>query len=119
MNEADGTSGSRPRLPKMMIGFVIRRCTVELGHRPSPAEFAAWANREGDAHCVFGRPISEHEAALILRHQARLVTARSASRDEQWVDESELPPPARPATAGANVIPFPGTRRTGFGPRRA
>jgi hypothetical protein len=102
-------NGTPPRLPKMMIGFVVRRCTVELGHRPSPAEFAAWANREGDEHCVFGRPISEDEAGLILRHQARLVTARSASGEERWVDESELPPGLR-REPGSNVIRFPGPR---------
>jgi len=75
-------------LPKMMLGFVVRRCSVELGRRPTPAEFAAWANG-GEAH-LFGRPISEAEAALILRHQARLVTARSATGDEQYVDVDEL-----------------------------
>ena len=37
------------RLPKMMIGFVVRRCTVELGRAPTPAEFAAWANASDDA----------------------------------------------------------------------
>jgi hypothetical protein len=76
------------RLPKMMIGFVVRRCVVELGRRPTSAEFAAWANG-GNAN-VFGRPISEAEAALILRHQRRLVTARSANDDEQYVAFDEL-----------------------------
>lgn len=79
---------SMPRLPRMMIGFVVRRCTVELGRRPTPAEFAAWANAggAGETH-VFGRPITEHEAQIILRHQARLVTARSARAEEQWQDD--------------------------------
>jgi len=72
------------RLPRMMIAFVVRRCTVELGHAPTPAEFAAWANA-GDA-CLFGRPISALEAGVILRHQARLVTAKSATPDERYVD---------------------------------
>lgn len=90
---------SVPRLPKMMIGFVVRRCAIELGHPPSAAEFATWANAgdRGAAH-VFGRPISEREANLILRHQARLVSARSASPAEQWVDGGELAGPA------ANVV---------------
>ena len=83
------------RLPKMMIAFVVRRCTVELGQRPSPAEFAAWANG-GDAN-VFGRPISEAEAHIVLRHQARLVTARSATADEQYVDDDLL-------SSTANVV---------------
>jgi hypothetical protein len=79
------------RLPKMMIGFVVRRCTIELGHQPSAAEFAAWANAGADreAH-VFGRPISEREAGLILRHQARLVSARSAAPEERWADVDEV-----------------------------
>jgi len=68
----------------MMIAFVVRRCTVELGHAPTPAEFAAWANA-GEA-CLFGRPISAQEAGVILRHQARLVTAKSATPDEQYID---------------------------------
>jgi hypothetical protein len=82
---------SAPRLPKMMIGFVVRRCTIELGHAPTPAEFAHWANAgdRGAAH-VFGRPLSEDEAGLILRHQARLVSARSAAAEERWVDLDEL-----------------------------
>lgn len=84
-----------PRLPKMMIGFVVRRCAVELGHAPSPAEFAAWANAgaQRDAH-VFGRPITVAEADLILRHQARLVSAASAAPDEQWADAEMTAPPA-------------------------
>ena len=94
-----------PRLPKMMIGFVVRRCTVELGHAPSPAEFAAWANAgDGrDAH-IFGRPISETEATVILRHQARLVSAASAAADEQWGDA------ATPAPAAPNVLSLAAAR---------
>jgi hypothetical protein len=76
------------RLPKMMIGFVVRRCVVELGRRPTAAEFAAWAN--GGTANIFGRPISEAEAELILRHQARLVTAKSAADDEQYVEFDAL-----------------------------
>jgi hypothetical protein len=79
------------RLPRMMIGFVVRRCAVELGHAPTPEEFAAWANA-GDA-CLFGRPISASEAGVILRHQARLVTAKSAAADECYVDIDDLAPP--------------------------
>jgi len=83
------------RLPKMMIAFVIRRCAVELGHMPSAVEFAAWAN--GGAVNVFGRPISEAEARIVLRHQARLVTARSAAADEQYLDDA-------PLSSTANVV---------------
>jgi hypothetical protein len=92
------------RLPKMMLGFVVRRCTVELGRAPTASEFAAWANTGGgrDAH-LFGRPISEAEARVILRHQARLVSARSATPEEQYVDEVL----ARPA---ANVFSLAAAR---------
>jgi len=76
------------RLPRMMIGFVVRRCCIELGHRPTAAEFAAWAN--GGATRLFGRPISDAEAGVILRHQRRLVTAKSAASDEQYVEIDEL-----------------------------
>lgn len=81
-------STSSTRLPKMMIGFVIRRCSTELGRRPTPAEFASWAN-DGEMR-LFGRRITEAEAALILRHQARLVTAKSATAAEQYVEVDEL-----------------------------
>ena len=83
------------RLPKMMLGFVIRRCAVELGKMPTAAELAAWANTGGgrDAH-LFGRPISETEARVILRHQARLVTAKSAAAEEQYVERDPLAVPA-------------------------
>lgn len=86
---------SPPRLPKMMLGFVVRRCTVELGRAPTPSEFAAWANAGTgrEAH-LFGRPITVAEASLILRHQARLVSAASASGDEQWLDADTTPPAA-------------------------
>jgi hypothetical protein len=89
-----------PRLPKMMIGFVVRRCAVELGRMPTPAEFAAWANSD-DAERAhrFGRPISEEEARLILRHQARLVTARGATNDEAWSEADDRVQPN-----GANVV---------------
>lgn len=96
-------SSNPTRLPKMMLGFVVRRCTVALGHRPSPAEFAAWANAETDGEQgprLFGRPISEEEARLILKHQARLVTARSANELERYVEAEEMPAP-RP-----NVVPL-------------
>lgn len=86
-----------PRLPKMMIGFVVRRCAVELGRMPTAAELATWANAgsAGGVH-VFGRPISEAEAGVILRHQARLVSARSARGEETWRDDEGVTAPAAP-----------------------
>ncbi len=74
----------------MMIGFVVRRCAVAVGHQPSPEEFAAWANNRQDGdrtYCLFGRPISVGEARLILRHPARPVSARGAAPHEQVVEE--------------------------------
>ena len=115
---------SPPRLPKMMIGFVVRRCTVALGRVPSPAEFALWANTQGtppNTVCLFGRPISDREAAVILRHQARLVSARSAAPEEEYKELESLLQ-ARPAN-GARVIPLdrarmrPNGRHSGRGRR--
>jgi hypothetical protein len=77
-------------LPKMMLGFVIRRCAVALGRDPSPAEFAEWANTYSDGDrkvCLFGRPISEIEARVMLRHRARPVAARSAAPSEQLKED--------------------------------
>ena len=78
-------------LPKMMLGFVIRRCAVAVGHEPNAAEFARWANAYPDGgrtvH-LFGRPISEREAQVILRHRGRPVAARTASPHEELRDET-------------------------------
>lgn len=67
---------------KIMLGFIVRRCTVELGHQPSPAEFAEWANNQpgekGRFH-LFGRPITDGEAAVILGNPSRLVSVRDFS----------------------------------------
>jgi hypothetical protein len=81
-------SNPAARLPKMMLGFVVRRCIVELGHRPTAVEFAAWAN--GGTARLFGRAISVDEARVILRHQSRLVSAKSALPDEEYVEVDEL-----------------------------
>ena len=96
-------------LPKMMLGFVVRRCAAALGHPPTAEEFAAWANnyQEGERTVsLFGRQISVAEARLILRHPARPVTARGARPAEQGKPDDELP---------ANVVRFPSNirRRSG------
>jgi hypothetical protein len=89
-------NGVPRRLPKMMIGFVVRRCAVELGRTPTASEFAQWANKhrgeEGEHGRIFGRSITEGEARLILAHQARLVSAKSASASEEYVEPEELSP---------------------------
>ena len=70
-------------LPKIMLGFVVRRCAVALGHPPTPEELAEWANNQGEGrrrYRIFGRPISVAEARVILRHPGRPVTMRRLRR---------------------------------------
>src|SRR5437879_5568577 len=89
-------------LPKMMLGFVVRRCAVTLGHEPSPEDVAAWANTHNDGgrtFSLFGRPISVGEARAILRHPARLVSARGAQPHESVVTDEQMVP-------GSNVTSF-------------
>jgi len=67
---------------RLMLGFIVRRCAREIGHPPSPEEFADWANsqeKNGQRYSLFGRPISASAARIILRHPGRLVTARLES----------------------------------------
>jgi hypothetical protein len=95
------SSNNKP-LPKMMLGFVVRRCAVAVGHEPSAEEFAAWANNveDGDRNvCLFGRPISVSEARVILRHRGRPVTARGAAPHEQVTDSP-------PETTAGKVVSF-------------
>ncbi len=65
---------------KVMLGFVVRRCARELGHTPTPHEFAAWANNQsldGEPYHIFGQAISAEAAKIMLRSLDRLVTVRS------------------------------------------
>ena len=42
----------------MMLGFIVRRCAADIGHPPSPDEFAKWANGDnlkGSRFCLFGQ----------------------------------------------------------------
>ncbi len=81
-------------LPKMLLGFVVRRCAVDVGHEPSAEEFAAWANNHKDggrAYNLFGRPISVDEARVMLRHRARPVSARGAAPFECVQPDAPLP----------------------------
>ena len=62
-----------------MLGFIVRRCAVELGHNPTPDEFAAGANEHGDngqRYCLFGKPISSSAAKVMFSQPGRLVTVR-------------------------------------------
>lgn len=67
---------------KMMLGFIVRRCAREIGHPPTPDEFAEWANNQEDngrRYSLFGKPISASAARVILSQPGRLVTARLES----------------------------------------
>lgn len=95
------------RLPRMMLGFVVRRCAVDLGRAPNAAELAAWANGGDSRLRPFGRAISEKEAQIILDHQSRLVSAQSASAAERHRDEGEgdaTTTPAAAVGAAKNVV---------------
>lgn len=64
---------------KVMLGFVVRRCAVALGHAPAPSELAEWANNQRDAqgrYRIFGRAITVEDARVIMKHPGRLVTVR-------------------------------------------
>ena len=65
---------------KVMLGFVVRRCARDLGHAPTPQEFAVWANNQsldGERYNIFGQAISAETAKLMLSRLDRLVTVRS------------------------------------------
>ena len=64
---------------KMMLGFIVRRCAAELGHAPTPDEFAEWANgrrSDGEAYCLFGKKISADMAKVMIGQPGRWVTVR-------------------------------------------
>ena len=41
---AEARNNSKNGEAKMMLGFIVRRCAADLGHAPTPDEFAKWAN---------------------------------------------------------------------------
>jgi hypothetical protein len=68
---------------RIMLGFVVRQCAVALGHAPSAAELAEWANNQRDSrgrYRIFGRAITASEAQVMLRHPGRMVTVRGGRR---------------------------------------
>ncbi len=70
-----------------MLGFIVRRCAVDIGHAPTPDEFAAWANAQnenGRRYCLFGKPISPSIAKAMFRQPGRLVTVRPESLARNW-----------------------------------
>jgi hypothetical protein len=75
----DDPLACRKNAQKMMLGFIVRRCAADIGHPPTPDEFAAWANGEipnGKGYCLFGKPISPSIARIMFRQPGRLVTVR-------------------------------------------
>jgi hypothetical protein len=62
---------------KMMLGFIVRLCAAELGHKPTSDEFATWANgtgRKGSQLCLFGKEISPSVAKVMFSQPGRMVT---------------------------------------------
>jgi len=61
----------------MMLGFIVRRCAADIGHTPTPEEFAKWANgyhRQGKRLCLFGKELSASHAKLMFSQPGRLVS---------------------------------------------
>jgi hypothetical protein len=72
---------------KVMLGFIVRRCAAEIGHVPSPAEFATWANaqtQEGKRFCLFGKEISPSTAKIMFSQPGRLVTVSEEGLTRIW-----------------------------------
>jgi hypothetical protein len=72
---------------KVMLGFIVRRCAAELGHTPSPDEFAAWANRQkqnGKSYCLFGKEISPSAAKVMFSQPGRMVTVSPEGLARAW-----------------------------------
>ena len=72
---------------KMMLGFIVRRCAAALGHNPSPAEFATWANGNGPRLCLFGKEISSEAAKVMFSQPGRLVTVSPEGLARIWKSE--------------------------------
>ena len=78
---------SKNGAPKMMLGFIVRRCAADIGHTPSPDEFAAWANarrQDGHEYCLFGKPISPSIAKVMFQQPGRLVTVNGQTFEKHW-----------------------------------
>ena len=69
---------------KMMLGFIVRRCAADLGHNPSPDEFAAWANGSSNRLCLFGKEISSAAAKVMFSQPGRLVTVSPEGLARIW-----------------------------------
>jgi len=72
---------------KMMLGFIVRLCATEIGHKPTADEFAAWANgkgRKGSQLCLFGKEISPSMAQIMFSQPGRLVTVSPEWLARTW-----------------------------------
>ena len=72
---------------KMMLGFIVRRCAADLGHNPTPDEFATWANgnaRKGNHFCLFGKEISSAAAKVMFSQPGRLVSVSPEGLARIW-----------------------------------
>ena len=72
---------------KVMLGFIVRRCAADIGHTPTPDEFASWANEQryaGDRFCLFGKEISPTAAKVMFGQPGRLVTVSPQGLARMW-----------------------------------
>jgi hypothetical protein len=85
MKDARDAKNQSPN--RMMLGFIVRRCAADLGHTPTPDEFAGWANghgRNGDSHCLFGKEISSAAAKIMFSQPGRMVTVSPEGLARIW-----------------------------------
>jgi hypothetical protein len=72
---------------KVMLGFIVRRCAADIGHTPTPDEFAKWANEQsqhGKRFCLFGKEISASAAKVMFGLAGRLVTVSPQGLTRIW-----------------------------------
>ena len=72
---------------KVMLGFIVRRCAADIGHPPTPDEFARWANgyhQRGKRLCLFGTEISASIARVMFTQPGRLVTVSPEGMARIW-----------------------------------
>jgi hypothetical protein len=72
---------------KVMLGFIVRRCAADIGHTPTPDEFARWANGQrygGKRFCLFGKEISPAAARVMFGQPGRLVSVNPQGLARIW-----------------------------------
>ena len=78
-------ANSRRDDSKMMLGFIVRRCATELGHSPTPDEFATWANgKKSNQLCLFGKEISSSIAKVMFSQPGRMVSVSPEGLARIW-----------------------------------